>query len=86
MDYFLKTGDFTEPETRLPFSDADLKAIDNLVSSKFYGNGGSEGCLRYYCLEREDKHIPIQSKEARNKNLDHLSSSFYLQGARGEAG
>ena len=28
VDYILKTGDFTEPETRLEFSDAELRALD----------------------------------------------------------
>eukprot|EP00607_Mallomonas_marina_P001055 CAMPEP_0182427608 /NCGR_PEP_ID=MMETSP1167-20130531/18911_1 /TAXON_ID=2988 /ORGANISM="Mallomonas Sp, Strain CCMP3275" /LENGTH=202 /DNA_ID=CAMNT_0024609965 /DNA_START=337 /DNA_END=945 /DNA_ORIENTATION=+ len=31
IDYFLATGDFTDPETRLPFSDTDLKTIDHLA-------------------------------------------------------
>ena len=31
VDYFLATGDFTDPETRIPFSDNDLKNIDELV-------------------------------------------------------
>lgn len=33
VDYILSTGDFSEPETRLPFSDQDLKRIDQLVSA-----------------------------------------------------
>ena len=28
MDFILATGDFTDPETRLPFSDDDLQQID----------------------------------------------------------
>ena len=28
VDYFISTGDFLEPETRLPFSDDELRAID----------------------------------------------------------
>lgn len=28
VDYFISTGDFLEPETRLPFSDEELRAID----------------------------------------------------------
>jgi hypothetical protein len=28
VDYLLVTGDFTDPETRLPFSDSDLRSID----------------------------------------------------------
>ena len=28
VDYFLKTGDFTEPETRLEFSDSELRELD----------------------------------------------------------
>ena len=32
VDYMLATGDFTDPETRIPFSDHDLNAIDQLVS------------------------------------------------------
>jgi hypothetical protein len=30
-DYMLSTGDFSDPETRIPFSDSDLKSIDLLV-------------------------------------------------------
>lgn len=30
-DYLLSTGDFTDPETRIPFSDEDLASIDRLV-------------------------------------------------------
>ena len=29
----LTTGDFSDPETRIPFSDSDLKTIDMLVKS-----------------------------------------------------
>jgi hypothetical protein len=32
VDYMLETGDFTDPASRLSFSDDDLKMIDNLVS------------------------------------------------------
>ncbi|CAN0403505.1 unnamed protein product [Hapterophycus canaliculatus] len=28
VDYFISTGDFLEPETRLPFSDDELRSID----------------------------------------------------------
>eukprot|EP01041_Mallomonas_annulata_P007520 gene7520-15396_t len=31
VDYLLATGDFTDPETRIPFSDSDLKTIDRLA-------------------------------------------------------
>lgn len=31
VDYILATGDFTDPETRLPFSDKDLKEIDDVL-------------------------------------------------------
>ena len=31
VDYLLATGDFTDPESRLPFSDDDLKKIDKAV-------------------------------------------------------
>ncbi|CAM9425634.1 unnamed protein product [Sphacelaria rigidula] len=31
VDYFISTGDFLEPETRLPFSDEELRAIDSKV-------------------------------------------------------
>lgn len=37
IDYFLATGDFTEPETRLEFSDADLKQIDQLAAAAQLG-------------------------------------------------
>lgn len=37
IDYFLATGDFTEPETRLEFSDADLKSIDQLAAAAQLG-------------------------------------------------
>lgn len=33
VDFILATGDFSDPETRLPFSDQDLTEIDALVSS-----------------------------------------------------
>lgn len=33
VDYFISTGDFLEPETRLPFSDEELRIIDSKVSS-----------------------------------------------------
>jgi len=32
IDYFLATGDFSDPETRIPFSDQDLKNIDKLAA------------------------------------------------------
>lgn len=32
VDYLLSAGDFSDPETRLPFSDADLTEIDAIVS------------------------------------------------------
>jgi hypothetical protein len=32
IDYMLETGDFTDPSSRLSFSDDDLKMIDDLVS------------------------------------------------------
>lgn len=31
IDYFLATGDFSEPETRIEFSDSDLKKIDQMA-------------------------------------------------------
>lgn len=31
VDFILATGDFSDPETRLPFSDQDLTEIDALV-------------------------------------------------------
>lgn len=31
IDYMLTTGDFSEPETRIPFSDKDLREIDRIV-------------------------------------------------------
>lgn len=31
VDFLLSTGDFTDPETRLPFSDDDLREIDDIV-------------------------------------------------------
>jgi len=30
-DYILATGDFTEPETRIPFSPSDMKRLDDIV-------------------------------------------------------
>lgn len=42
IDYFLSTGDFTEPETRLDFSDADLERID-MIATK--ANLGKESVL-----------------------------------------
>eukprot|EP01031_Cornospumella_fuschlensis_P037181 gene37181-45127_t len=30
VDYLVSTGDFTDPETRIPFQEADLKRIDEL--------------------------------------------------------
>lgn len=33
IDYLLSTGDFSDPETRIPFSDVDLKTIDSLATS-----------------------------------------------------
>lgn len=32
IDYMLETGDFTDPSSRLSFSDDDLKMIDKIVS------------------------------------------------------
>mmetsp|Transcript_17337 Transcript_17337/g.40702 ORF Transcript_17337/g.40702 Transcript_17337/m.40702 type:complete len:344 (-) Transcript_17337:455-1486(-) len=37
IDYFLATGDFTEPETRIEFSDADLKRIDEIAAASQLG-------------------------------------------------
>lgn len=34
VDFILATGDFSDPETRLPFSDQDLTEIDALVGLK----------------------------------------------------
>ena len=34
VDWFLSTGDFSDPETRIPFSDEDLKEIDRTVGSE----------------------------------------------------
>jgi hypothetical protein len=31
VDYLISTGDFYDPETRIPFSDTDLQAIDSLA-------------------------------------------------------
>jgi hypothetical protein len=31
VDYILSTGDFSDPETRIAFSDEDLETIDKLV-------------------------------------------------------
>ena len=36
IDYILATGDFTDPETRLSFSDKDLKEIDDVVRNYFF--------------------------------------------------
>lgn len=33
VDYLLASGDFSDPETRIPFSDNDLTEIDAIVSS-----------------------------------------------------
>lgn len=33
VDYLLTSGDFHDPETRLPFSDDDLREIDRIVSA-----------------------------------------------------
>lgn len=33
VQYLLATGDFSEPETRIPFSDEDLRRLDIEVSS-----------------------------------------------------
>lgn len=42
VDYLLATGDFTDPETRIPFTDKDLQDIDALVRQlaycDYYGN------------------------------------------------
>jgi hypothetical protein len=32
VDFLLASGDFSDPESRLPFSDEDLKTIDHIVS------------------------------------------------------
>ena len=34
VDYFISTGDFLEPETRLPFSDEELRTIDMKVGAR----------------------------------------------------
>ena len=34
VDYLLVSGDFSDPETRIPFSDEDLKEMDKIV--RFY--------------------------------------------------
>ena len=39
VDYFLTTGDFTEPETRLPFTDADLAQVDAVAAKAKLGKG-----------------------------------------------
>lgn len=36
VDYLLSSGDFHDPETRIPFSDADLTEIDSIVSLYTY--------------------------------------------------
>ena len=35
IDYLVSSGDFTDPETRIPFSDEDLKEIDRLVQDSY---------------------------------------------------
>lgn len=41
VDWCLTTGDFSDPETRIPFSDEDLQAIDKAVSTaNILGNAG----------------------------------------------
>lgn len=42
VDYFISTGDFLEPETRLPFSDEELRAIDIKVTPV-----SDKGCACY---------------------------------------
>ncbi|TFJ80433.1 hypothetical protein NSK_008174 [Nannochloropsis salina CCMP1776] len=37
VDYLLATGKFEEPETRLPFTDADLKTLDSLARRAYLG-------------------------------------------------
>jgi hypothetical protein len=52
VDYILATGDFTDPETRLPFTDKDLKEIDELVrhrSDSFYYFEPSFFVVDVYC-------------------------------------
>ncbi|CAM9507609.1 unnamed protein product, partial [Phaeothamnion confervicola] len=34
VDWFLSSGDFSEPETRLPFSDDDLRTIDKVPNTR----------------------------------------------------
>lgn len=52
-DYMLSTGDFSDPESRLPFSDKDLAALDTVISKNKLGK---ESVLRA-------KLSPIRYKE-----------------------
>jgi hypothetical protein len=36
IDYMLASGDFCDPESRLPFQDDDLREIDKIVLSRFF--------------------------------------------------
>ena len=36
VDFFLKTGNFHEPETRIIFTDQDLQRIDQMVSPLYW--------------------------------------------------
>lgn len=36
MQYILATGDFSEPQTRIPFSEENLRQIDYEVGSAFH--------------------------------------------------
>lgn len=47
VDYLLTSGDFHDPETRLPFSDDDLREIDRIVSAVRH----QDGSVYSYCIE-----------------------------------
>lgn len=62
VDYFISTGDFLEPETRLPFSDEELRIIDMKVNQ------------RATVLPRVVHHFSIRTRALPNK----IPSSFSL--------
>jgi len=39
VDYMLSTGDFSEPESRIPFLDEELKQVDTIAKAAKLGKG-----------------------------------------------
>jgi hypothetical protein len=60
-DFMLATGDFSDPETRIPFSDENLREIDTILAKSATAGGKTRASVL------EAKHNPGAYEEARHR-------------------